>query len=95
MSDSLNGSERETTVVATDDSDVVVIWSAQRKHITRMRKHGAFTEIRNGFYGTTEWAEFTVPADRWSPAGVKRVRNLTTEQREQAVARLRAAREKK
>jgi hypothetical protein len=45
----------------------VRIWTAQRTYITALRHSGRFTETRSGFYGTTEWAEFTIPRDQWSP----------------------------
>ena len=44
------------------------IWTAQRTYVTALRHSGKFTETRSGFYGTTEWAEFTIPRDQWSPA---------------------------
>lgn len=90
----LTAPERETTVTVTDDSDVVTIWTAQRKHITRLRKNPAFAEVASGHYGSTEWAEFTIPAESWNPAsGAKRRVSLTAEQRAAAADRLRAARE--
>jgi hypothetical protein len=89
----LTAPERETTVTVCDDSDHVLIWTAIRKHITRLRKSPAFTEVRTGYYGSTEWAEFTIPADQWNPAtGAKRRSSLTPEQRAAAADRLRAAR---
>ena len=89
----LTAPERETVVNVSDDAEVVRIWSAQRRHITRLRKNPSFTEVATGFYGTTEWAEFTIPADSWSPAsGAKRKSNLTDEQRRAAGERLRAVR---
>lgn len=89
----LSADERETTVTVTDSSDVVRIWSAQRRYITRMRKNPAFTEVAAGHYGTTEWAEFTIPTDSWNPAsGAKRRVSMTDEQRQAAADRLRAAR---
>ena len=39
-------------------------WTAQRTYITALRHSGKFTETRSGFYGTTEWAEFTIPRDQ-------------------------------
>ena len=85
--------ERETTITTSDADELVRVWTAQRKHITRLRKDSAFTQVRTGFHGTTEWAEFTIPADRWSPAGVRRKRPpLTEEQRQAAADRLRKAR---
>lgn len=85
--------ERETTVVATDEDEIVRISSAQRRHITKMRRNPAFTEVRTGVHDGTEWAEFTIPADQWSPAtGAKRKVNMTPEARAAAAARLSAAR---
>lgn len=78
----LTSEERETVVTVTDSSDVVNIWTCRRKDITRLRKHDSYTQIRSGFHGSTEWAEFTIPADSWNPAtGAKRKRVLTEEQR--------------
>lgn len=94
MSDSLTAAERETTVTTTDADDTVRIWTAQRRHIGRMRRHDAFTEVKTGTIGGSEWAEFTIPADQWNPAsGAKRKSNLTDEQRQASAARLAAARE--
>ena len=98
MSDiaNLTAPERETTVATTDDDPEVRIWTAQRRHITRLRKHPAFTEVRQGWHGTMEWAEFTIPADKWNPAsGAKRTRNMTDEQKQAAATRLAAARTQK
>lgn len=91
--ESLSAQERETTVTTCDDDELVHIWSAQRRQITKMRKDSAFTEVACGFYGTTEWAEFTIPADRWSPLGVKRTRTMTTAQRQEAAERLAGVRQ--
>lgn len=92
---SLHASERETTVTSTDGDDTVRIWTAQRRHIGRLRRHPAYTEVASGFHDGSEWAEFTIPADRWNPAtGAKRERApLTDEQRQAAAQRLAAARE--
>lgn len=91
---SLHASERETTVSSTDDADEVRIWSAQRRHIGRMRRHPSFTEVRSGFHDGSEWAEFTIPADQWNPAsGAKRKSGLSDEQKRAAADRLRAGRE--
>ena len=91
---SLTPYERETTVNASDGDQVVRIWTAQRKHITRMRRHDSFTETATGYHGGTEWAEFTIPASDWNPAsGAKRKRNLTDEQRQALADRLAKARE--
>src|SRR5438132_8088531 len=81
--------ERETTVTTSDGDGLVRIWTAQRKHITRMRRHPAFTETGTGLHGSSEWASFTVPADRWSPAtGAKRTRELSEFQRQQMAERM-------
>lgn len=86
--------ERETTVTVTDADPNVLIWSARRKDITRLRKHPKAVETGSGFIDGTEWASFTVPSDQWSPAsGIKRVSNLTDEQKAAGAERLRKARE--
>ena len=84
--------ERETTVVASDDSDEVAIWTAQPKVLRRLRKDAAFTETASGFVDGSEWATFTIPADLWSPAGVKRTRRVTAEQRAAAAERMKSVR---
>jgi hypothetical protein len=86
---SLEPGERETIVNACDADGLVRIWTAQRTVITRLRKDPAFTEIDSGHQEGTEWARFTIPADEWTPAGVKRKRNLSPDQRAQAAARAR------
>ena len=91
--DSFTAAERETIVRTSDDDDLVHIWTAQKRFITKMRRNPQFTEVETGYHGTSEFAEFTVPADRWSPLGVKRLTNLTEQQRNQASARLQAARD--
>jgi hypothetical protein len=91
---SLHASERETTVTTTDDDDTVRIWTAQRRHIGRMRRHAAFTEVGTGLTEGSEWAEFTIPADQWNPAtGAKRKSSLTDEQKLASAERLARARE--
>lgn len=83
--------ERETTVTMSDGDPLVRIWSCQRPTITRLRKKpGAFKEIASGYDGTREWAEFTIPAERFNLArGAKGRRTLTEEQREQLAERAR------
>lgn len=83
--------ERETTVNASDDDELVRVWTAQRAVITRLRRDSAFTEVGSGVSDGTEWAEFTTPADRWTPAGVRRTRNISDEQRERLRSRLRSS----
>ena len=90
---SLESAERETVAVSSDADDVVRIWSAQRRHITRMRKNAAFNEVRSGMDGSTEWAEFTIPARNWNPAsGAKRRSAMSDEQKRAAAERLAASR---
>jgi hypothetical protein len=91
---SLTAAERETLATGTDADAVVTIITYQRRHITALRKHPGFREKASGFHGTSEWAEFTIPADRWSPAtGAKRAgRPLSADERARAAARLAAAR---
>ena len=89
----LTAPERETTIISTDGDDLVTIETAQRRHITRLRKNPAFTEVVAGTYEGTEWARFTIPARDWNPAsGAKRRRNLTAVQRQELADRLARAR---
>ena len=51
-------------------------------------------ELRSGFHGATEWADFRIAERDYNPAqAVKRNSNLSPEQRRQAAERLRANRE--
>jgi multidrug efflux pump subunit AcrB len=84
--------ERETTINASDADELVRIWTAQRTYITKMRNNPAFTEVKSGMYGTSAWAQFTIPADRWSPLGVKRQLTLTDAQRAAMSNRMKALR---
>lgn len=92
---SLNAAERETIINASDADGVVRIWTAQRPFITKLRRNPSFTEVASGQHGTSPWAEFTIPAERWNPAtGAKRQgRTLTEAERLAAAQRLAAARE--
>jgi hypothetical protein len=49
----------------------VRIWIAQRTYITALRHSGKFTETRSGFYGTTEWAEFTATSGARRPVRIE------------------------
>ena len=87
--------ERETTIISNDEDDVIVIWTMQRRFISRMRKHPAFKETGSGYHGTSEWVEFQVPSKDWNPAsGGKRKRDLTPEQRQAMADRLAQSRRK-
>lgn len=86
----LNPHERETVVTMCDGDDLVSIWTAQRRQITRLRKHASYTETGSGYHGTTEWASFSIPASEWnvsSGAKVKR-KPMSEEQRKVAAERL-------
>ena len=89
----MEAAERETIINMSDADETVRIWTAQRKVITKLRKNDAFTQIGAGFHDGTEWAEFTIPASRWTPSGgVKRVLHLTEEQRAARAERFALAR---
>ena len=63
----LTPDERETTLTMSDGDDHVRINTAQRTVITRLRrKPEIFTETASGHFGSTEWAEFTCPKDRFN-----------------------------
>jgi hypothetical protein len=70
----LTADERETVITTSDGSPVVRIWTAQRTVLTALRrKPHHFTEVRSGFHGATEWAEFETVTDVWNVAtGAKR-----------------------
>lgn len=83
--------ERETVVTMSDGDPLVRIWTCQRPTITRLlKKPDAFREAASGHDGTREWAEFTIPAERFNLArGAKGRRTLAEEQREQLAERAR------
>lgn len=92
---SYTSEERETIVRADDAKSPVTVWTAQQKYVRRFRKAIAagkpVVEVRTG--PDDEWAEFEIPHDQWSPlTGLKRVSNLTPEQKAASAARLREAR---
>ncbi|WP_029090077.1 hypothetical protein [Brevibacterium album] len=92
---SLSAPERETVVSVSDADERVRIWTAQRRHINKLRKSPKAVEVASGQHDGSEWAAFEVDADQWSPAsGIRRTRNLTDEQRAAARERLARAREK-
>jgi hypothetical protein len=90
----LSATERETVIQAADDGADVSIWTAQSKVINRLKKHPSFTLVGEGFYGSTAWASFTIPAADWNPAsGAKRQRKpLTDSQKSTLRMRLAEAR---
>lgn len=90
----LTAPERETTITATDADELVTIWTAQKRYIGRLRRNKKFTETAHGWHGTTEWAQFTIPATEWNPvSGAKRATAPLSEERRAAmVERLHKAR---
>lgn len=70
--ESLSAPERETVINMDDESELVMIFTAQRRIITKLRANSAFTEVRSGTHGGSLWAEFTIPTDRFT-IGSKRV----------------------
>lgn len=83
---SLNAFERETVVNASDGDEFVRILTHQARYINRLRKHADATLVREGNEDGTAWAEFTVPADRWSPtSGIKRRSAPLSEERKAAL----------
>ena len=90
----LTPDERETTLTMSDGDDHVRINTAQRTVITRLRrKPEIFTETASGHFGSTEWAEFTCPKDRFNlGAAARPKREMTDEQRQAIAARLNAHR---
>ena len=96
-------SERETIIVIPGDRSAVSVWTNIPKHIRAFRKKQATNNQasnkqqatskvrtrRQGFYGSTEWAEFEIDEADFNPAqAVKRNSNLSPEQRRQAAERL-------
>lgn len=88
----VTAAERETVINLNDADNLVHVWTMQAKHIRAFRKRAFVTETRSGFHDGSEWAEFTVPADKYSPVtGVAANRKpLTPEERERRARLLRA-----
>ena len=82
MITSLTADERETTLTVADGGDFVRIDTTRRKDITALRKRANVVEVAAGYHGTTEWAQFLVPAHLYDVSrGVKTPRTLSDEQR--------------
>lgn len=78
----LTADERETALTVADGGDFVRIDTTRRKDITALRKRANVVEVAAGFHGTTEWAQFLVPAHLYDVSrGVKTPRTLSDEQR--------------
>lgn len=84
--------ERETCI---NFSDVDRVWrfnTSRPSDIALLRKHRA-VEVRSGaFNDGGVWAEFELPAEKYSLKGFKRVLNLTAEQRQALGDRMREVR---
>ena len=89
--------ERETIIVIPGDRSEVSVWTNIPKHIRAFRKKATTQTTaapkvrtrRQGFHGPTEWVEFRIDEADYNPAqGVKRVVNLSPEQRRLAAERL-------
>lgn len=93
MSTGLTEPERETVITTTDADELVRIWTAQRRYIGALKRNGKFTLVCEGTYGSSVWAEFTIPAAEWNPAsGAKRSVTMSDERKAELAERLRAAR---
>jgi len=90
---SLNASERETVILGSDAEDLITIWTAQRATITRLRGNPSARETESGFYGTSAWAKFEMPANLLSFRS-GRIR-LTDEQRQARADLMRRNRERR
>jgi hypothetical protein len=71
---SLSAAERETIVTLNDEEPFARVWTAQRRQITRLKRNPAATLIEEGKYGSTAWADFTVPAELFAGFRSRRLR---------------------
>lgn len=58
----LSKSERETTIVFSDSTEVAEVYTAQRPMITKLKRNPAATLIEEGRSGTSPWARFEINA---------------------------------
>lgn len=89
----LTAPERETVINGSDADDTITIWTAQRRIITKLKRNSAATLVDEGFYGSTAWAQFSMPASMLSFRSTRQKRTLTDEQRAEMGDRLRKARQ--
>jgi hypothetical protein len=89
----LSREEQETTINVSGADDLVRVSTTLKRHITQMRRDANYTEVRSGHYGTTEWAEFTCPVDKFR-FGSKKVVNLSEEVRQERAERMRSLHQK-
>ena len=82
---------RKRAVPSTTDNPTITDHPAVTTYAEPVPK---VRELRSGFHGATEWADFRIAERDYSPErGVKRNSNLSPEQRAAAGERLRANRE--
>ena len=76
---------RKRAAPTTDNHPAVTTITTYAEPVPKVR------ELRSGFHGATEWADFRIAERDYSPErGVKRNSNLSPEQRAAAGERLRA-----
>ena len=86
--------EQETVITTHQGAPYVQIWTAQRRFISALDKNPTAELIKRGEYEGSPWAQYRVPADRWSPtSGIKRQITLTDEQKQALAVRLKTARD--
>lgn len=86
----LTAPERETIINMDDESEHAVIWTAQRRVITQLRKNPAFELTAEGEHDGSPWASFRIRAEDLRISAKAKRRPLTDAQREAAAARLRS-----
>lgn len=82
MQQSLTAPERETVITACDQDAHMVIWTAQRPMITKLRRNPAAVLIEEGKIGSSVWARFQLPADLLTIRKPRQPRVLSADQRE-------------
>lgn len=82
----LTAPERETVITMNDADDHMTVWTAQRPLITKLRANPVATLVDEGYYGSTVWAQFTLPADMLTLRSGKR--KVSDEQRAAAAERM-------
>ena len=82
---------RKRAVPSTTDNPTITDHPAVTTYAEPVPK---VRELRSGFHGATEWADFRIDERDYNPAqAVKRNSNLSPEQRAATAERLRASRE--
>jgi hypothetical protein len=76
---SLTAPERETVITLNDEDDVALIYTAQRRIITKLKKNEAATLIEEGTFDGSAWARFEMPADLLSFRSTRTTRTLSEE----------------